>query len=50
MNSQGIINDLLAQGQEELTPELQDRMIAIITGNIIFHKLYFDNIQKSLYE
>ena len=32
MSSQQIINELLAQGQESLTPEVQDRMIDIING------------------
>ena len=32
MNSQRIINELLTQGQDTMTPEIQDRMIDIITG------------------
>ena len=32
MNSQRIINELLAQGQDAMTPEIQERMIDIITG------------------
>ena len=34
METQEIVNDLLAQGQNELTPELQDRITDIITGKI----------------
>ena len=36
MNSQKIINDLLAQGQESMTPAIQERMIDIITGKYIY--------------
>ena len=32
MNSERIINDLMVQGQDVLTPQLQKRMINIITG------------------
>ena len=32
MNSERIINDLMVQGQDVLTPQLQQRMINIITG------------------
>ena len=43
MNSQRIINELLAQGQDAMTPEIQDRMIDIITGkqndNLLQHIL-----------